>query len=90
MNPETSLRFGAHYLGDQLRRFDGNVLAALAAYNAGPGPAARWLREARRANADSYFAAADYEETRLYLQRVIEHYGHYRYVYGAADRPSIR
>lgn len=90
MRAETSLRFGAHYLGDQLRRFDGNVLAALAAYNAGPGAAARWLREARRADADGYLAAVDYEETRLYLQRVIEHYGHYRYVYGAADRPSIR
>lgn len=90
LEADTSLRFGAYYLGDQLRRFDGNVLAALAAYNAGPGAAARWLRAAGGTDADAYLAAVDYEETRLYLQKVIEHYGHYRYVYGMADRPSIR
>ncbi|MBM4416588.1 MAG: lytic transglycosylase domain-containing protein, partial [Chloroflexi bacterium] len=39
--PANSLRFGARYLADQLRRFDGDLAAALAAYNAGPGAAAR-------------------------------------------------
>lgn len=85
MEAETSLRFGAYYLGRQLQQFGGNVLAALAAYNAGPESAARWLREARSADADGYLAAVDYEETQLYLQRVIEHCGYYRYVYGAAE-----
>jgi len=32
----------------------------------------------------------DYEETRLYLHRVIEHYGHYRYLCGMAERANIR
>ncbi len=41
--PETSLRFGAGYLAAQLERFDGNVLAALAAYNGRPVNAQRSL-----------------------------------------------
>ena len=34
--PASSLRFGAHYLATQLELFEGDLLAALAAYNAGP------------------------------------------------------
>jgi len=90
MEPATSLRFGAYYLGQQLRLFDGNVFAALAAYNAGPGAAARWLKQAATPDADGFVAAIDYAETRLYVERVLENYAHYRYVYGAADSPRIR
>jgi soluble lytic murein transglycosylase len=90
MEPATSLRFGAYYLGEQLRLFDGNVIAALAAYNAGPGAAARWLKQSATADADGFVAAIDYAETRLYVERVLENYAHYRYVYGAADSPRIR
>jgi soluble lytic murein transglycosylase len=90
MDPATSLRFGAYYLGQQLRTFDGNVLAALAAYNAGPAAASRWLRQASTPDADGFVAAVDYNETRLYLERVLENYAHYRYAYGAVDAPRLR
>jgi soluble lytic murein transglycosylase len=90
MDPATSLRFGAYYLAQQLRQFDGNVLAALAAYNAGPAAAGRWLREAETPDAEGFIAAVDYNETRLYLERVLENYARYRYVYGATDSPRLR
>jgi soluble lytic murein transglycosylase len=35
-NAKTSLRFGAHYLGSQLERFDSNVFAARSAYTGAP------------------------------------------------------
>ena len=35
--PFAGITFGAFYLQEQLNRFDGNVIAALAGYNAGPG-----------------------------------------------------
>ncbi len=40
--PLVSVRFGAFYLAQQRDRFDGDLYAALAAYNAGPGNAAVW------------------------------------------------
>ena len=88
--PATSLRFGAHYFGTQLVDFDGDVLAALAAYNGGPGNALRWQQEQRFPGADGYIHAIDFPETRLYLELVLENYGWYRCIYGGATEPSLR
>jgi hypothetical protein len=43
-DPETNVRFGAHYLKKQLDRF-GDIELALAAYNAGPARVADWQRK---------------------------------------------
>lgn len=88
--PASSLRFGAHYLAEQLERFNGNALAALAAYNAGPGQAQRWLDLQEHPGAEGYLLAVDFTETRAYLERVIENWGWYRYLYAGTERPSIR
>lgn len=87
--PETSLRFGAYYLARQLERFDGDLLAALAAYNAGPGNAERWIEGQSLPGGDGFVAAVDFGETRLYLERVVENYAWYRYIYGEADHPGL-
>ncbi len=89
-NAETSLRFGATYLGDQLERFDGNIFAALAAYNGGPVNAERWLDDQWWPGAAGYIAAIDFTETRGYVESVIEQYAWYRYLYAGAPAPSIR
>jgi len=89
-DPETSLRYGASYLATQLESFDGNVFAALAAYNAGPTNARRWLDAQVQAGPDGFIQTIDFEETRRYVTSVIEQYGWYRYAYGAAETPAIR
>ena len=89
-DPETALRYGASYLSTQLERFEGNVFAALAAYNAGPANAQRWLDLQVEPGPDGYVQTIDFEETRRYVTTVIEQYGWYRYVYGLADQPAIR
>ncbi|HMN67898.1 MAG TPA: transglycosylase SLT domain-containing protein, partial [Bdellovibrionales bacterium] len=43
VNPEVNIKLGANYLNRMIRNFNGNVPAALAAYNAGPGRMKRWL-----------------------------------------------
>jgi Soluble lytic murein transglycosylase and related regulatory proteins (some contain LysM/invasin domains) len=41
-DPEINIRYGTFYLQQLLERFEGNEVAALAAYNAGPGNADKW------------------------------------------------
>lgn len=80
--PAVAIRFGAFYLGAQLERF-GDVHHALAAYNGGPGNAARWAEEASWPPAD-FVEAVAFSETRAYVQLVMEHYAWYRALYGGA------
>jgi soluble lytic murein transglycosylase-like protein len=41
-NPEENIDAGVHYLADLLKRYDGDVEKALAAYNAGPEAVAEY------------------------------------------------
>ena len=86
--PEVSTRFGAHYLAGQLEGFGGNIGAALAAYNGGPGNAARWT-ETSGTDVDLLVETIDFEETRSYLELVLANYAFYRYVYGVSDTLSL-
>ena len=79
--PYVGLHFGAYYLSEQLRNFDGHVHAALAAYNGGPGNAARWF-DLAGADHDRYVDVVDFPETRLYIERIYEGFNAYRHLYG--------
>lgn len=78
--PYVGLNFGAFYLAQQLRAFDGAAHAALSAYNAGPGNAARWYAAAG-SDLDLYIETVNFAETRLYIDRIYEGYVIYRFLY---------
>lgn len=69
LNPATSLRFGAWYLGQQLALFDGDVFQAVAAYNAGAGPVADWIAD----DVDAFIENIDYPEKRAFVQMLYVH-----------------
>ncbi len=75
------LNFGAYYLSEQLRNFDGHVHAALAAYNGGPGNSARWY-DVAGGDLDAFVDTVNFPETRLYIERIYEGYNAYRHLYG--------
>jgi soluble lytic murein transglycosylase len=79
--PYVSLRFGTYYLAQQRDRFDGRTDVALAAYNGGPLNAERWL-ESAGGDPDLFLELIAFRESRLYLQRVNEHFAVYRALYG--------
>jgi soluble lytic murein transglycosylase len=79
----TNIRLGSRYLGELLRRFDGQVALALAAYNAGPGAVSRWLDQRRGLELDEFVEEIPVEETRGYVKRVLRSYAAYRLLYGS-------
>ena len=76
--PQLAIRFGAWYLARQLDGFSNEPIMALAAYNAGPGNAARWEDSALPVGVDGFLAALDFPSTRAYVQYVIETWAVYR------------
>jgi soluble lytic murein transglycosylase len=79
--PYAGVAFGAFYLDEQLRRFDGHVIAALSGYNAGPGRAIDWLALSG-GDPDLFISAITIDSTRLYVQRIYSAYNIYRALYG--------
>lgn len=76
-DPAYNLTLGRSYLGSLLQRYDGSIMLALAAYNAGPGAVNRWLKsngDPREAGIDAidWIEQIPYGETRNYVQRVME------------------
>lgn len=70
-DPALNLRLGASYLARQIRRFDGDVALALAAYNAGPVHARRWARRSAHVSGREVVRREAYPETQAYVERVL-------------------
>jgi soluble lytic murein transglycosylase len=71
-DPAVAVPLGAAYLRELLDRYAGQLDLALAAYNAGPGPVARWLPSTAM-QADIWIENIPYTETRSYVQHILEH-----------------
>ena len=88
-DPATSLRLGARYLAQQLRRFSGPPRGrelALAAYNAGPRRVAEWRTNEREPNDfDAFVEWVPFRETRNYVRRVTEWEQRWREVLSEPD-----
>jgi soluble lytic murein transglycosylase len=78
--PLVSIRLGTRYLARQRDAFDGDLFAALAAYNSGPGNAAIWLDLANK-DPDLFVEIVRIQETRTYIQQIYEFANLYRLVY---------
>ena len=75
-DPDLNIRYGTFYLRELLNRYDGNEVAALAAYNAGPGNADEW------GGASLSVDDIRLEETRGYVAEVLDKQRAYREEYG--------
>ena len=81
--PDFNIRIGAAYLDNLLSDFHGSYILTLAAYNAGPARARRWVKELgdpRDPNTDvvDWIESIPFSETRNYVQRVMESVEIYR------------
>lgn len=72
LEPELNIRLGSTYLRDKLERYQGNRLAAAAAYNAGPGRVDQWLGSSVE-SFDLFVESIPFRETRDYVQAVLSY-----------------
>jgi len=74
-DPQINISYGTYHLRDLLELYDGNEVAALAAYNAGPGQVDEW------GGADLKLENIRYPETRAYVEDVLDKRDEYRSEY---------
>ena len=65
-DPEQNIMGGARYFGQLMKRFEGDLRLAIAAYNAGPDAV------------EQYNRIPPYKETMNYVKRVMKYYNDYR------------
>jgi soluble lytic murein transglycosylase len=71
LSPTINIQFGSAYFKKLLNQFDGNVILATAAYNAGSLKARSWLPKNQSLPADIWIETIPYKETRGYVASVI-------------------
>ncbi len=79
--PEVNISIGSWYLKDLLREFDGNMVVALAAYNAGRGNVKDWLETGKWKGTFQDLNNIPFPETRSYIKSVRRDYEIYLYLY---------
>jgi soluble lytic murein transglycosylase len=75
-DPEINIRYGTFRLRELLDRYEGDVVAALAAYNAGPTNVDRW------GGSSLTVEGIRFPETRAYVEEVLEKQRAYHEKYG--------
>jgi soluble lytic murein transglycosylase len=71
LRAETNIPIGTAYLRHMLDRFEGNMILATAAYNAGPGNISKWIPPAGCVEPDIWIERIPFAETRKYVQRIL-------------------
>ncbi|TMV48335.1 lytic transglycosylase domain-containing protein [Paenibacillus mesophilus] len=78
---DVNIEVGAWYLNSLYNQFDNNQIAVLAAYNAGPGNARKWLENGTWDGTLKHIGQIPFGETRHYVQRVLYYYDKYAKLY---------
>jgi soluble lytic murein transglycosylase len=76
-NPNFNIYLGSYYLSELLKRYEGNLYYALAAYNAGEHRVDRWRETLNTEDDDFFMENIEFEQTRGYVRGVMKFYWAY-------------
>jgi soluble lytic murein transglycosylase len=84
-DPEYNIKLGSYYFNSLLQEYNGVYPFAIAAYNAGPNRVKTWRRingdpSRKQINYIDWIELIRFEETRNYVQRVLENINVYKYM----------
>jgi soluble lytic murein transglycosylase len=80
-DPGFNIELGTRFLAGLMREFNDPRLA-LAAYNAGPKNVRQWMSTRRTDDIEAFVEQIPFDETRLYVKRVVLSWDEYRRIYG--------
>lgn len=91
-DPAYNAAMGTAYLGELIDRFDGSYVLAIAGYNAGPGRVREWIGHYGDPRTSAiepldWIESIPFNETRAYVQRVLENVQIYRARIAGSARP---
>lgn len=81
--PETSIRIGSEYLRELSDMFPNLPEAVAASYNGGEDNVVRWVKRARQKDPGVFTSEVGFDETKAYVQKVMNNYRVYRQLYTA-------
>ena len=81
-DPGFNIELGTRFLAGLMREFNDPRLA-LAAYNAGPNRVRQWLNTWRSDDIEAFVEQIPFDETRLYVKKVVLSWDEYRRIYGS-------
>jgi soluble lytic murein transglycosylase len=92
--PSVNMQLGMAHVSDLLESFGGSYVLSIASYNAGAGRANQWMStygDPRSTNADvvDWIERIPFNETRNYVQRVLENTQVYRNILAGRDTPLV-
>lgn len=79
--PEKNIMIGTKYYSELLNTYDGNMLLALTAYNAGIGNVNQWIEAGIIKKDGSDIENIPYKETNMYVRKIINNYKMYQKIY---------
>jgi soluble lytic murein transglycosylase-like protein len=85
--PETSILIGSEYLKELFDMFPNLPEAVAASYNGGEDNVARWVRRARHKDPGVFTSEIGFDETKGYVQKVMNNFRVYRQLYNADLTP---
>lgn len=82
-DPYTNIEIGTKYFSNLIKRYDGNIYLAICAYNAGLGNIDKWFKQPYNQYTDfeTTIDLVKFEETKMYLSKVIDAYNSYKTLY---------
>ena len=80
-DPNTNIQYGCWYLGYLIRRFNGNLTCAIAAYHAGQGTVDGWLANLEYSPDGTVLQKIPSDATDTYVKRVLKYYEKYKELY---------
>lgn len=81
-DPNYNIKLGSWYLNNLSHEFDGDLVLALASYNAGRSNVRKWLDEDRWTGEHATLRQIPFAETRAYVAKVLRDVEVYRWIYG--------
>ncbi len=81
VDPETNIKMGCFYLSYLIDHYNKNTDVALAAYNAGMGNVAKWLKNGHYSSDGVNLSHIPFKETRDYVKKVNKYRETYRNLY---------